>query len=169
MTVPTKDTDQQNPSREEIYDEMTAHITGDLPRNSWEDVEPESPERATDPNAKWKWTITQHFHTDVPPGERARLVGEHNAAIDAAVAEFETAIRRQQIAYTSAQQRIKELEYENAKSNQTLNQIRDWLKNGYTIKATDTSRVLEVLPDRTVYGGLTIEAHKIKAEDTPAC
>ncbi len=37
-----------------------------------------------------------------------------------------------------------------------LDSIRRWLSLGATIRAIDQNRVLEVLPDGTVYGGLHI-------------
>jgi len=45
----------------------------------------------------------------------------------------------------------------NGLAESALNQIRDWLKAGCTISATDPKgRILEMLPDGTMNGGLTI-------------
>lgn len=46
-------------------------------------------------------------------------------------------------------------------SAEILSQIRQWLKDGATIRATDpTKPVLEMQPDGTCNGGMTVEYPK---------
>lgn len=107
----------------------------------------------SNPLAKWKWSPSDWFHADVPTKERVRLSDKHNAAIDAAVAEERqrTCVELASLrgAFAQAEQRIQELEHLYfAVSVPERTQLRQRIKE------------LEKA---------FLEAHKIKAEDTPAC